>query len=372
MSHIITKRAKRAWQQNEVAGNMPAFMKDSSGRTQTGAGQMVSASGEINAHSTSELLSRISSIQAAVESGEMAGTGASTTSEVEKAERHNYLKASFADRDSDGVKIIGEVFSEDIWETMNRAGLTSRLVARKDLTEGQVNQIKLRRKDVVAFQVTNGGEGITQHVGQQFFTPAAYRIQCHWLVDETELALAGPELLDDKYQDSLEACLVTQDNILRKAMLATVGVFNAPVSFTTFAPSTVSAMRTQIMANGLTAANMTFSFDIWDDLITGTAFQQFWEPVHKYQLIMEGKIGALMGMDLITDGFRVPTLKVLDAGECFVTASPASLGQRGVYRDFESSEVNQYPLGIAKRGGFIQSLESLHVMDRAIVYAKRG
>jgi hypothetical protein len=131
-------------------------------------------------------------------------------------------------------------------------------------------------------------------------------------------------------------------------------------------------MRTQIMANGLPAANMTFSFDIWDDMITGTAFQDFWEPVHKYQLIMDGKIGSLLGMNLITDGFRIETLKVLEAGEVFVTATPAALGQRGVFRDVESTEVNQYALGIAKRGGYLLGTESMHVMDRAVVYGRRS
>ena len=371
MSNLNLQRAKRQWKQSEVADNMPAFIKQG-GKTVKVDGTMVNASGDINAYDNTDLARKISALHAGVESGDIAGTGTNVLTEEEKKERHAFFSAGFSDPSSDSVKIVAEVFNEDIVETMNRTGFTTQLIARKDLTQGVPNQIKLRRKDIVAFQVTNDGEGITQHVGQEFFYPKTYKLQCHWLVDETELDHAGPELLDDKYQDSLEAILVRQDNILRTAMLATVGTFNAPVAFGTFTPSVVSSMRTQIMANGLPAANMTFSFDIWDDMITGSAFQEFWEPVHKYQLIMDGKIGSLLGMNLITDGFRVETLKVLEAGEVFVTATPAALGQRGVFRDVESTEVNQYPLGIAKRGGYLLGTESMHVMDRAVVYGRRG
>jgi hypothetical protein len=86
---------------------------------------------------------------------------------------------------------------------------------------------------------------------------------------------------------------------------------------------------------------------------------------------MEGRLGSLLGLKLITDGFRYQTLKVLEPGEIFVLGTPVALGQRGVRRDIQSTEINHFPLGAPRRGFYFMGIESLHVLDRAVAQGSR-
>jgi len=356
-----------------VMGHMPAFAKKSNGQIQAAGGRMTDASGEINAYDTKDLAQKINALHAMVQNGQI-GSDAGFTDEraklSAKKERHEELVSAFGSGD-DRMKLMGEVFAEDVWETLNRQGFTPQVVARKDVVDGVDNRIKLRRKDVTAFQVINDGEGIAQIVEQAYIYPQDYYLQSQVLIEERELAQAGPEFLDEKFQDALEAVMVRQDRILRSLLLATAGVFNAPVSFATFTPQVLTALRTQVLSNGIPAAHLLFSFDIWDDMIADPSFTTWWEPVHKYQLIMEGKLGALLDMNLITDGFRYDTLQVLQPGEVFALGTPIALGQRGVRREIQSTEINHYPLGAPRRGFYLMGLESLHVQDRAVAIGTR-
>ncbi len=353
------------YQNAPVVDHMPGFTKHND-KVVASAGRMTDANGDINAYDKKDLLNKISALAEMGQNGQL-----QASSEEDRAERHNLVKAAFHSK-GDQMAIAAEVFADDVWETLNRQGFTETLLARKDIADGTDNRVKKRRKDVTAFQAINDGEGIAQIIEQAYVYPQDYYLQCQVLIEEKELAQAGPELMDEKFQDAMEAILVRQDRILRKLMLATAGSFNAPISFANFTPQVMSSLRTQVSSNGLRAANMVVAFDIWDDMLTDPSFTSFWEPVHKYQLIMEGQLGSVLGMNIITDGFRYETLKVLEPGEVFVTGSPVTLGSRGVRRKVEGTEINQYNLGAPRRGFYLRGIESCHVEDRAVSYGVRA
>lgn len=349
-----------------VVDGMKSYAKHN-GRIVEAGGRMTDSEGNINADNKADLLNKISALADFAQSGQIS----SHMSAEDKKDRHEMLCAAFDSKDNK-MQLQAEVFAEDVWETLNRQGFTEHLLARKDVADNTDNRIKKRRKDVVAFQAINDGEGIAQIIEQAYVYPKDYYLQCQVLIEERELAQAGPELMDEKFQDAMEAILVKQDNILRRLMLATAGSFNAPISFATFTPQVMSSLRTQVSSNGLRASNMVIAFDIWDDMIADPSFATFWEPVHKYQLIKEGQLGSVLGMNIITDGFRYETLKVLEPGEVFVTGSPVTLGIRGVRRKVEGTEINHYNQGAPRRGFYLRGLESMHVEDRAVAYGSRS
>lgn len=376
MTLVMPRQDFHKGTRSPVIDHMPAFAKKPGGNVVAAGGRMTDSEGNINAYDIKDLAQKLNAIHAMMQDGQVGhgaafeDSGANLSAAAQKKERHEELVSAY--KSGDGrFKVMGEVFAEDVWETLNRQGFTTQLVARKDVVDGTDNRIRKRRKDVVAYQVVNDGEGIAQVVEQAYIYPKDYYLQCQVLVEERELAQAGPEFLDEKFQDALEATMVRQDRILRNLFLATAGVFNAPVSFATFTPQVMTALRTQVASNGIPAAHMLFSFDIWDDLIADPSFTQWWEPVHKYQLIMEGKLGSLLNMKLITDGFRYQTLKVLEPGEVFVLGTPVALGQRGVRREIQSTEINHYPLGAPRRGFYLMGIESLHIEDRPVAIGNR-
>lgn len=373
---MITRQDFHKGTRAPVIGHMPAFVKQPGRGVEKADGRLTDASGEINAYDKDDLAKKINAIHAMVADNQIgAGTAFEDPSDAKaklqaKAERHQELISAFHSGD-DRMKVMGEVFAEDVWETLNRQGFTPTLIARKDVVDGTDNRIRKRRKDIVAFQIINDGEAIQQVAEQAYIYPQDYYLQCQVLIEERELAQAGPQFLDEKFQDALEAIMVRQDRILRALLLSTAGVFNAPISFATFTPQVLTALRTQVASNGIPAAHMLFSFDLWDDMIADPSFTAWWEPVHKYQLIMEGRLGTLLNMKLITDGFRYDTLKVLQPGEIFVLGTPVALGQRGVRREIQSTEINHYPLGAPRRGFYLMGIESLHVEDRPVAIGTR-
>jgi len=70
----------------------------------------------------------------------------------------------------------------------------------------------------------------------------------------------------------------------------------------------------------------------------------------KHELILEGRLGSILGMEIITDGYRYPTLQVLQAGEAFITSSPVTLGSILQLKELDSRAIDFYNQGRAARG----------------------
>ena len=108
---------------------------------------------------------------------------------------------------------------------------------------------------------------------------------------------------------------------------------------------------------------MLISFDIWDDIIADADFVAWWDQVHKHELILEGRLGSMLGMEIITDGFRYDTLQVLQPGEVYVTASPVTLGAILQRKELDSRAIDQYNLGRARRGWFMEQIQSQLIVN---------
>ena len=77
----------------------------------------------------------------------------------------------------------------------------------------------------------------------------------------------------------------------------------------------------------------------------------------KHELILEGRLGSILGMEIITDGYRYPTLQVLQPGEVFVTAAPVTLGSIVQRKELDSRAVDFYNQGRAARGWFLEQIQ---------------
>jgi hypothetical protein len=354
---------------------MSRVKRDSGMKTEKGNGRMVdTTTGEINAYDKRDLASKIAAMGSAVSAGAVDiadDVWAPQQANASKNEMHTELRAAFESGNTQVTKVMGEVFADDLWETMNREGFATQVLARKDIPDGVDARIPIRRKDVVAFQAMNDAETVAQIIEQPYIYPNDYYLNCMITIEERELAQRGPELLDEKFQDGLEATMVRQDRIAKALFDSTRGSFNSPIAFPNFTPQVASQLRTQVASNGIPVVHMLFAFDIWDDLISDPIFAGYWDPVHKYQLILEGKLGSLFNMKMITDGFRYQTLRVLNPGEVYVLGTPVSLGMRCVRREIQATEINQYNLGIPRRGWFFSGVEAMHVQDRAVALGNR-
>jgi hypothetical protein len=123
-------------------------------------------------------------------------------------------------------------------------------------------------------------------------------------------------------------------------------------------PKTLSTIRRGVSDWNLPAQTAIIANDFWDDIIGNAEFSAFLDPVSKYDLAMNGSLGTLVGMTLLTDAFRQPTQKVLNRGEIYVIATPenhAAYTDRGGIRATPTSGADQ---GNTSRGWLMSQIIS--------------
>lgn len=324
------------------------------GTTRMSTGPAFGANGELNAGSKRELMQVIAQVLHQAQEQ----TAVLPASSPEQAQmRLAELREAIADKSGAKFQVLGEVISEEIWETLGREGFSRRLFAVQPVARGQTGRVKVRRKDVVAYQVTTDVKVQEQRIRQPWIYPPEYYLISNILIEDKEIEQASTDLLDEKFQDGLEAILRREDLITRALMVRGATAFNDLVLFTTFTPSVLTTLRTQVNRWGTPAATLTIAFDIWDDIIADADFVRWWDQVHKHELILEGRLGSILGMEVITDGYRYPTLQVLQPGEVYVTASPVTLGAITQRKELDSRAIDTYNQGRPARGWFMEQIQ---------------
>ena len=323
-------------------------------------GYATDKNGEINATNKSDLLARVHAI----------GVERRLSARVMKFKEAHELAQSMvqasATRNKADAEINATVMSEVIYEQMNREGFVEELYGFKEVGEGVDVRIPIRRKDITAYELGNDNQTIESIVEQAYHYPKSFYLTARVVIEDMEIAQRGAVLLDEKIADALEATMTRRDRIARLQWLASAGVHNAAIGYSSFGPETVSAMITQVSSN-LTPQHATvIANDLWDDLRTSSGFLAAWDEVTKYTLVQDGRIGGIYGTKLITDGYRPAALRVLEPGESFVTATPASLGSRSVTRAVSVEEINEHMIGSPRSGVFLCGIESLITNGNAV------
>lgn len=340
------------------APDVPATSQDGlrggvrvAGRSMVSAGPAFGANGEINASSKREAMQAVGHILS------QARSGAVRTASADDGMRLAHLREAFMDKSGSKFQVLGEVISEEIWETLGREGFSRRLLSVMPLSKGQTGRVKVRKKDVMAYQVTSDNKIQESRIRQTYIYPPEFYLAATILIEDKEIEQASTDILDEKFQDGLEAILRREDLITRALMNRAATVFNDLVLFTTFNPSVLTTLRTQINRWGTPASTMVISFDIWDDIIADADFVAWWDQVHKHELILEGRLGSMLGMEIITDGYRYETLQVLQPGEVYVTASPVTLGTITQRKELDSRSIDTYAMGRPARGWFMEQIQ---------------
>lgn len=322
-----------------------------------GSAPAFGANGQINASSNQELMQVVAKLIRDAGEGTIETTYKAETAEERTARTQEFLAAYHDKSDSGRWSVLGEVMSDEIWETLGRQGISRKHFAVMDVNQGTDARVRVRKKDVLAWQVTSDVNITESRIRQDYLYPPTYYILANISIEDKEIAQAPSDLLDEKFQDGLEAIMVTEDNVHRDLMVTAAPSFNNLVLFTAFTPAVLQTMKTQVQRWALPPVTLTLAVDIWDDIVADADFVRWFDPVHKHELILEGQLGSLLGMEIITDGFRYDTLRVLQEGEVFVTSSPMTLGTIAQVKPLDAVATNQYNDGRPARGWFMQQIQ---------------
>ena len=334
---------------------------------------LVGSNGSLNAGSKKELMQNIGALVMAASRGEVTSEAAIQRKSA-FADYKEVIASAFSDRSGQSFVSLGEVMSEQIVESLGRQGFIRRLLGFKALGQGEQNLIRIRIKDVRAFSASSHPMTIASEVVQNFYKPQEFYLTGGIWMEEKEIAQDTGDLMDDKYNDGLEALMVQEDRIGVNVFNTAASAINDEYTFTAFTPTTMQHMKSEITTQGgIPVSTMLISMDIWNDIVAEPEFQNWYSEIEKHELVLEGNLGQLAGMNIITDGYRIPTLKVLDQGQVYMFGIPETLGQiaqRGQLKVEATSGANTME---PKRGWFFSAIESIAVVNaRAIVRGQRG
>lgn len=329
--------------------------------------RMIGDNGEINANNKTDLIKQIGNLINANQSGSIIPQRVRDNSEV-RAARINAVNAALADRTGQAWLALGEVIGDDVWETLGREGFARKTLQIQYVDSSQIGRIKVRRKDVLAFQATSATTVVASQVRQSYVEPPEFYLNASIEIEEKEIAQSPGDILEEKYQDGLEQIMVAEDKVWKQLADAAAPVRNNTFVFNTFTPTVFSQMKNEVGSYNIPVATALISYNLWTDLTSDTEFSLWYSEIAKHELVLEGYLGRVMGVNIITDGFRFPELKVLEAGEVYFCGTPQTLGGIVQRKELTVEPINKYIVNKPARGWFMYSIEGMAIVNsRAIV-----
>lgn len=326
--------------------------------------------GEYNAGSKQELWETMESLIHQMKTGELQPNRPEASFAADKddwLQEGHLVRAAFESKnpmEPDGpFQVLGEVFTDDIYETMGRTAFADKVLAHQDVKEGGMARVRIHRKDVVAWFMVDDGTVAESVVKQGWIFPDGFDIEANIIMREAEIFEAGSQILEEKYQDGVESTLVREDRILKHLFDLAAQAPNDILLFSSFTPTVFTNLRRQVLEWGIAVPHAIVAIDIMDDLFADSDWQSWYSPIEKHELAMEGRLGKLGDVELLTDGFRYETLKVLDQGEVYFLGAQQALGMKSMMVPLKSEVINQAVIGRARRGWFLYQREALTVAN---------
>jgi hypothetical protein len=203
--------------------------------------------------------------------------------------------------------------------------------------------------------------------------PPEFYIEAHLWVEEREIYQSPGDILEEKLMEGQEAIMTREDAVMVSLFNAQVGGSNAPLTIVGgFTPQNLGLMRSELLQWNLPATLLFFASNVLNDITTNTTFGTFYDPVSQYEVVQTGFIGRILGISLITDAYRVPQQKVLNAGDIWLLTSPEFLGAYTDRGPVVANEVNASASGhgVPARGWHLFETMSMTVANsRGLVYA---
>lgn len=323
--------------------------------------------GEYNAGSTQDLIDNMEAMLAQLKTGKIEAEAPATPHLDDWNQEGHLVREAFASKTPQEPggpwQVLGEVFSDDIYETMGRTAFADKVLAHQDVGEQGIARIRIHRKDVVAWTMVADGHVAESFIKQPWLYPKGFDLEANVVMQEAEIHEAGSQILEEKYQDALEATMVREDRILKFLFDQAATAPNDVLVFSSFTPTVFTNLRRQIWEYGIAVPHLIMSIDIMDDLFADNDWQGWYSPIEKHELALEGRLGKLGDIEIITDGLRYDTLRVLDQGEVYFLGAAQALGTKSLMIPMTSSVVDQRVVGRAVRGWFLLQREALTVAN---------
>lgn len=328
-----------------------------------------SRTGEFNASSKKDLANQISKLMAAFASGEITEQPAKVqTREQIMADRREYLATAMNNKDEWAA--LGASIANQVREQADREGFLRAVSMSNTLRQGEIARVPMPAHDSVAVIATSSANVGYQIIRQRMFNPDEFEIIANVRVEALDIEQVSGDILDHAYNDALQAIMVAEDRLWKKAADATVGMVN-PLEYIAgdLSPRSLGNLRNAVSGWNLPATRAIISNDYWSDVTGSNDFATFLDPISKYDLVMTGRLGTLVGLELLTDAFRQPNLKVLNPGEIYVISDKENHAAYSTRGGVRSTPTDGADSGNSTKGWFMSEFFSF-VLPNARSVAK--
>ena len=341
----------------------------------TTAGDMfVGQNGELQGWDRKDLMRTISQLMAQASAGDVEVQRDGRDLARETAESRALTVAAFNDHTSKKWATLGTTIAGKITLAQDREGFMRRLLAKNDLQMGNMPRIRVVDKLVTAVMLSSESTVFPQYVQDNYIFPPEVSVVARVMVKNREINQGSSDILEEKFYEGQEGVMVVEDRYWKQLADATVGIDN-PLKYLVggLTPASFSEMKTTMETWSINVATCLMAGDYWNDIVSNSAFGAWFDPVSQYEIVSTGRIGSLLGIGFITDGFRHKQLKVLEPGELYFVADPA---QHGGYTDrgpLQSKEEDGMDGNMLARGWSFAEEISLGIGNaRSIIKAKRA
>lgn len=312
--------------------------------------KIVGKDGHLNAGSKRELMQRQFDLAKMINARDLF----TDVSEVITPDMGESVNLEEAYHDMEQWMELGSGIAAEITERQQREGFMRNFLDRADVAEGATVRIRVKTPNVSAIVSRNLGMVYPQFVRDRFLAVDEYTIHANPRVEELEIHQGSGDILEDKFYEAQEQIMVAEDRQLLAQFRKAQGIYNAPIYFVgNFTPTIMRGMTQNITDWNLPQAKMVFANDIMSDLLVGNDFTSWYDPISQYEIVQTGRLGSLLGLELITDGFREPTLQVLEQGEVHCTTTAPFLGAYTDRGPVRSEPVTAYADGQPARGWYL-------------------
>ncbi|EBY9527583.1 hypothetical protein D5P86_01210 [Salmonella enterica subsp. enterica serovar Infantis] len=332
------------------------------------------STGELNAYSQKDLMQNISKLMASFQSGELVHQSTSSASDLTEAEKIELFAEAVADQSGAKWASLGASIVASIEDRAERQGLLRKVCKGATVRQGDVPRIELKIHQAEAITATGPTDfGYRQFRGR-VYTPAEFELKSNIRVSKMDLDQINGDLLDRAQQDGLTSIMVAEDRLWKRACDQAVGIQN-PITYVhgDLTPRLLSTLKNSVASWPLPVSTAVLAYDYWNDIVGNDQFSSALDPVSKYDLLITGRLGTLLGMELVTDGMRAPEHIVLKQGELYVLADQdyhAVYTTRGGTQSTPTSGANQ---GNTDRGWLLSSTFSFTLANvRSVAKAVRG
>jgi len=325
--------------------------------------------GDMNANSRKEVIETLATLFDARNNGQLTmASGSDYQAELAtvKAERRAHFVQAYHDRSSNLWSETGAAIGADVSDVADRQGFMRRFLMKGEVTQGNIVRIHVKTANVTAMFAASASQLKPEFVREKYIVPPEFYVNGNVQVEERDIQQGAGDILEDAFKRTQEQIMVKEDIIYKSLLDALIGVPNPQqVLAGGLTPSSLASMREQVITWGLSAYNLLMAANVWTDIVGNAAtWANLFDPVSQFEIVQTGYLGTLLGLGIVTDGWRDPNQKVLQQGEVYIISTPDT---HGVYTDrgpVSATPVDHHMVsGTPSRGWYFSELLSMTVTN---------